>query len=62
MSLADNSVKKWRNLAIKPDLHNISAYTKFGENALTFSQVIFRKQNYGHVWGKLLSKNDKFAH
>ena len=37
VSRADNSVKIWRNLPIsnpKPDLHNINAYTKFGENPL----------------------------
>ena len=35
MSWADNSVKIWQNLPIsnpKPDLHNINAHTKFGEN------------------------------
>ena len=44
---ADNSVKNWRNLPIinpKPDLHNINAHTKFGENPLMFTQVIIRKQ------------------
>ena len=44
---ADNSVKNWRNLPIsnpKPDLHNINARTKFGENALMFTQVIIRKR------------------
>ena len=44
---ADNSVKNWRNLPIsnpKPDLHNINAYTKFGENPLMFTQVIIRKR------------------
>ena len=33
----DNSIKIWRNLPIsnlKPDLHNINAHTKFGENPL----------------------------
>ena len=47
MSQADNSVKNWRNLPIsnpKPDLHNINAYTKFGENPLMFTRVIIRKQ------------------
>ena len=37
VSRADNSVKNWRNLPIsnpKPDLHNINAHTKFGENPL----------------------------
>ena len=35
MSWADNSIKKWHNLAIcdpEPNLHNINAHTKFGEN------------------------------
>ena len=48
MSRADNSVKIWCNLPIsnpKPDLHNINAHTKFGENSLMFTQVIIRKQN-----------------
>ena len=43
VSGADNSVKNWRNLPIsnhKPDLHNINAHTKFGENPLLFTQVI----------------------
>ena len=41
------TVKNWRNLAIsnpKPDLHNMNAHTKFGENPLMFTQVIIRKQ------------------
>ena len=40
-------VKNRRNLPInnpKPDLHNINAHTKFGENPLTFTQVIIRKR------------------
>ena len=47
VSRADNSVKIWRNLPIsnpKPDLHNINAQTKFGENPLMFTQVIIRKR------------------
>ena len=47
MSRADNSVKIGRNLLInnpKPDLHNINAHTKFGENPLMFTQVIIRKR------------------
>ena len=46
---ADNSVKYWRNLPIynsKPDLHNINAHIKFGENPLKFTQVIVRKWKY----------------
>ena len=47
LSRADSSVKNWRNLPIsnpKPDLHNINAHTKFGENPLMFTQVIIRKR------------------
>ena len=47
MSRAGNSVKIWQNLPIsnpKPDLHNINAHTKFGENPLMFTQVIIRKR------------------
>ena len=52
VSRADNYVKIWQNLPIsnpKPDLHNINAYTKFGENPLMFTQVIIWKQKYGRV-------------
>ena len=55
VSQADNSVKNWRNLPIsntKPDLHNINAHTKFGENPLLFTQVIVQKQKYGSVSGR----------
>ena len=47
VSWIDNSVKIWRNMPIsnpKPDLHNINAHTKFGENPLMFTQVIIQKQ------------------
>ena len=47
VSRADNSVKILQNLSIsnpKLDLHNINAHTKFGENPLTFTQVIIRKR------------------
>ena len=47
MSRADNSVEIWWNLPIsnpKPDLHNINAQTKFGENPLKFTQVIIWKR------------------
>ena len=47
VSRADNSIKLWRNLAIsnsKPDLHNINAHSKLGENPLMFTQVIIRKR------------------
>ena len=47
MSQADNSVKILQNLPVsnpKPDLHNINAHTKFGENPLMFTQVIIWKR------------------
>ena len=55
MSRADNSVKIGQNLPIsnpKPDLLNVNAYNKFGENPLLFTQVIVRKQKYGCVLGR----------
>ena len=47
MSLADNSVKILRNLPFsnpKPDIYNINAQTKFGENPLMFTLVIILKR------------------
>ena len=55
VSGADNSVKIGRNLPIsnpKPDLLNVNAYSKFGENPLLFTQVIVRKRIYGRVLGR----------
>ena len=55
VSRADNSVKHLRNLSIsnpKPDLHNINAHTKFGDNPLMFTEVIIRKRIYGRVSGR----------
>ena len=55
VSQAANSIKIWRNLPIsnpKPDLHNINAHTKFGENPLMFTQAIIWKQKYGCVLGR----------
>ena len=43
-------VKNWQNLPIdnpKPNLHSINAHTEFGENPLTFTQVIVQEQKYG---------------
>ena len=40
VSRADNSFKIWRNLPIsnpKPEIRNINAHTKFGENPLMFT-------------------------
>ena len=42
MSRADNSVKIWQNLPFsnpKPDIHNINAHTKFGENPLMWKRM-----------------------
>ena len=55
VSRADNYIKNWRNLPIsnpKPDLINVNACSKFGENALLFTQVILRKRKYGRVSGR----------
>ena len=55
MSWADNSVKIWQNLPIsnpKPDLLNVNAYSKFGENPLLFTEVIVWKRKYGRVSGR----------
>ena len=55
VSRADNSVRIWRNLPIsnpKPDLVNVNAYSKFGENRLLFTEVIVRKRKYGRVSGR----------
>ena len=55
MSWAGNSVRIWRNLRIsnpKPDLLNVNAYSKFGENPLLFTQVIVQKRKYGRFSGR----------
>ena len=52
MSWADNLSKNDENLPIsnpKLDVHNIYAQTEFGENALTFTQVIIQKRKYGRA-------------
>ena len=52
VSRADNSVNILRNLPIsnpKPDLLNVNAYSKFGENPLLLTQVIARKRKHGRV-------------
>ena len=53
---ADNSFKNWWNLPIsnpKPDPYNIKMHTMFGENPLTFTEVIIQKWKYGCVLGRL---------
>ena len=57
VSRADNFVKNWLNLNLpisnpKPDLKNINAHTKFGENPLIFTKVIVRKWKYWPVAGR----------
>ena len=55
VSRADNSVNILQNLPIsnpKPDLLNVNAYSKFGENPLLFTQVIVWKRKYGRVLGR----------
>ena len=63
---ADNSVKSWWNLPIsnpKPDLYNIDAHTKFGENSLLFTQIIIQKQKIICDMGRFLcQKFTKFTH
>ena len=54
MSQAGNSVRTQQNLPIsnpKPDINNINAHTKFGENPLMFTQVIIRKRTDGRAEG-----------
>ena len=62
VSQADNSVKIWRNLPItnlKPDLHNINAHIKFGENQLMFTQVIIQKRKTdGQTHGRPIWNNN----
>ena len=46
VSRADNSVKIWRHLHIsnpEPEIHNINAHTKLGENPLMFVIIWKRK-------------------
>ena len=55
VSRADYSVNIWRNLPIsnpKPDLVNVNAYSKFGENPLLFTQVMVQKRKYGRILGR----------
>ena len=60
---ADNSVKNWQNFPIsnpKPELHNINAHTKFGQNPLVFIQVTIWKWNTdGHMYD---SRMDGLTH
>ena len=60
VSPADNSVINWRNLPIsnpKPDLNNINAHTKFGENLLTLTQVTIWKWKYRWTNGWMAGPN-----
>ena len=52
---ADNSDKNGWNLQTsytKLDLHNSNAHTKFGENPLTFAEVIVWKQKCWQMAGR----------
>ena len=53
MSSADKSNKIWQNLSIsnpKPDLHNINAHTKSGENPLMFTHHLETKHWWTYDW------------
>ena len=57
---ADNSVKSWHNLTFcnpKADLHNTNAHTKFGENPLTFTQVMSGNESTVVWWADNSVKN-----
>ena len=57
VSQADNFLKNWRNLPFsnpKPDLFNVNAYSKFGENLLLFTQV---KNPETKIWSFLKVKH-----
>ena len=70
VSQADNSVKIWWNLLISnpnPDLHNINAHTKFGENHWCLLKLSSGNENMGmsradnsiKIWRNLLISNPK---
>ena len=42
---------------LKPEHHNINAYTKFGKNPLRFTKVIIQKRKYGRVAGRKLKQS-----
>ena len=70
MSRTDNSVKILRNMPtsnLKPYLHSINAYTKFGENPLTFTRGIVRERKYGRTYdrradGRAGGRTDRRTH
>ena len=58
VSRADNSVKIWRNLPTsspKPDLHNINAHTKFGENHSSYHPETKYRQTDGWLTDRHLT-------
>ena len=65
VSRADNSVKNWRNLPIsnpKPDLDNINAHIKFGENPLLFTRYSPETKIWACLGQITRQKLTKFAH
>ena len=51
--ITQSNIDKICPLAIPNQISlNINACTKFGQNSLTFTQVIGRKRKYGHVSGR----------
>ena len=59
------TIKIWRNLLEsnpKPDLHNINAHTKFGENSLVFTQVIIQKWNTDGLWWGFTAQSTQWGH
>ena len=65
VSMAVNYVKHWWNEPTNnpiPDLYNINAHTKIGENPLKFTRVIVRNKKNQTYRGQIsLSKNDEFS-
>ena len=60
MSWADNIVKNWQNLPMSnpdPDIHNINAHIKFGEDPLRFTEGIVLELYYSVLWTDNSVKN-----
>ena len=50
MRWSDKYVKNWQNLTIsnpKPDLYNVNAHTKFGEDSFYIQSYQLEKKKYG---------------
>ena len=64
MSWADNSVTNRRYLPIsnpKPDLHNINAHIKYGENQMRCTHVMVLKRNKWMCRGQIIVKIDEIC-